>query len=71
MSSRVVLNRRGSVRDYDVSKSGVVVWKSLEAHPLPYRTDLSAPDYSRLSRSVAFVRWPDPLDWRKGVGVGV
>ncbi len=29
---------------------------------LPYRTDLKATDYRRLSRSVAFVRWPDPLN---------
>ena len=26
-----------------------------------YRSDLMASDFSRLSRSVAFVRWPDPL----------
>ena len=32
---------------------------------LPYRTDLTTEDFRRLSRSVAFVRWPDPLDWRK------
>ena len=29
---------------------------------LPYRTDLTEADYQRLSRSVAFVRWPNPLD---------
>ena len=29
---------------------------------LPYRTDLKPADYRRLSRSVAFVRWPDPLN---------
>ena len=29
---------------------------------LSYRSDLTATDYQRLSRSVAFVRWPDPLD---------
>ena len=29
---------------------------------LPYRTDLTESDYQRLSRSVAFVRWPNPLD---------
>ena len=28
---------------------------------LPYRSDLTAADYVRLSRSVAFARWPDPL----------
>ena len=28
---------------------------------LDYRSDLTATDYERLSRSVAFVRWPDPL----------
>ena len=26
-----------------------------------YRSDLTAADYQRLARSVAFVRWPDPL----------
>ena len=31
---------------------------------LPYRTDLTEADYQRLSRSVAFVRWADPLDER-------
>ena len=29
---------------------------------LPYRADLTESDYQRLSNSVAFVRWPDPLD---------
>jgi hypothetical protein len=29
---------------------------------LPYRSDLTATDYQRLCRSVAFVRWPDPLN---------
>ena len=29
---------------------------------LSYRSDLTATDYQRLSRSVAFVRWPDPLN---------
>ena len=29
---------------------------------LPYRTDLNEADYQRLSNSVAFVRWPNPLD---------
>ncbi len=29
---------------------------------LPYRTDLTEADYQRLSRSVAFVRWSNPLD---------
>ena len=29
---------------------------------LPYRADLTEADYQRLSRSVAFVRWPNPLD---------
>ena len=29
---------------------------------LSYRTDLAAADYQRLGRSVAFVRWPDPLN---------
>ena len=28
---------------------------------LPYRTDLNKSDFKELSRSVAFVRWPDPL----------
>ena len=28
---------------------------------LPYRSDLTADDYRRLSRSVGFVRWPDPM----------
>ena len=27
-----------------------------------YRSDLTANDYQRLGRSVAFVRWPDPLN---------
>ena len=27
---------------------------------LPYRTDLNKSDFKELSRSVAFVRWPDP-----------
>ena len=27
-----------------------------------YRSDLTATDYQRLGRSVAFVRWPDPLN---------
>ncbi len=27
---------------------------------LPYRTDLNKNDFDQLSRSVAFVRWPDP-----------
>ena len=29
---------------------------------LSYRSDLTATDYQRLCRSVAFVRWPDPLN---------
>ena len=29
---------------------------------LSYRSDLEAADYRQLSRSVAFVRWPDPMD---------
>ena len=29
---------------------------------LSYRSDLTATDYQRLSRSVALVRWPDPLN---------
>lgn len=29
---------------------------------LPYRSDLTEADYQRLSQSVAFVRWPNPLD---------
>ena len=29
---------------------------------LSYRSDLTAADYQRLGRSVAFVRWPDPLN---------
>lgn len=29
---------------------------------LHYRSDLTTADYRRLSRSVAFVRWPDPMD---------
>ena len=29
---------------------------------LSYRSDLTAADYRRLSHSVAFVRWPDPLN---------
>lgn len=29
---------------------------------LPYRTDLTEADYQRLSHSVAFVRWPDPME---------
>ncbi len=29
---------------------------------LSYRSDLTATDYQRLGRSVAFVRWPDPLN---------
>ena len=28
---------------------------------LPYRSDLASADYQRLSRSVALVRWPDPM----------
>ena len=28
---------------------------------LSYRSDLTAADYQRLGRSVAFVRWPDPM----------
>ena len=28
---------------------------------LPYRSDLADADHQRLARSVAFVRWPDPL----------
>ena len=30
---------------------------------LSYRSDLTAADYQRLGRSVAFVRWPDPMNW--------
>ena len=29
---------------------------------LCYRSDLTAADYQRLGRSVAFVRWPDPMN---------
>ena len=29
---------------------------------LPYQSDLTAADYGRLARSVAFARWPDPLE---------
>ena len=29
---------------------------------LPYRNDLTERDYLQLSRSVAFVRWPDPME---------
>ena len=29
---------------------------------LSYRSDLTAADYQRLGRSVAFVRWPDPMN---------
>lgn len=29
---------------------------------LPYRTDLTDADYRRLACSVAFVRWPDPME---------
>ena len=32
---------------------------------LDYRCDLTMADFRQLSRSVAFVRWPDPLDMRK------
>ena len=29
---------------------------------LSYRPDLTYADYQRLARSVAFIRWPDPLN---------
>ena len=29
---------------------------------LSYRSDLTTADYQRLGRSVAFVRWPDPMN---------
>lgn len=31
------------------------------AKALPYREDLSKDDFSQLARSLAYVRWPDPL----------
>ena len=30
---------------------------------LPYRSDLTLQDLSVLSRSIGFVRWPDPMGW--------
>ena len=32
------------------------------ARALSYRTDLTPTDYARLSRSLSFVRWPDPMN---------
>ena len=54
--------------DHQTNVEDVVVHYARNPHTvrekLPYRDDLSDADVKVLSKSVGFVRWPDPMSWQ-------